>query len=97
MKYVPQTRPQVTLYSQGWFQSIILAEGMKRAGRKLNNESLISAIETIKDFDTGGIAGPVTFSPEDHKGNNLLKLYKADIDKGYFVPVSGWFKAAPDK
>ena len=97
LKYAPQTRPQVTLYSQGWFQSIILAEGVKRAGRNLNSETLISAIETIKDFDTGEIAGPVTFSPEDHKGNNLLKLYKADIDKGYFVPISGWFKAAPDK
>ena len=78
------------LYTVGWFLSCIFTEGLKRAGRNLNAETLIDALETFREVDFGGISGPVTYTSESHKANSCSRMYKADVDKEIFVPLTSW-------
>ena len=52
----------------------------------------IEALESLKNFDMGGITGPVTYGTKDRKGSDYCKLYKADVEKGSLIPISGWIK-----
>ncbi|MDY7033294.1 MAG: ABC transporter substrate-binding protein [Thermodesulfobacteriota bacterium] len=80
------------LYSVGWFLSCIFAEGLKRAGRNLNGETLVDAFETFREMDFGGISGPITYTSKSHKANSYSKMYKADVNQEVFVPLTGWRK-----
>jgi len=62
------------LYTIGWVGAMIFAEGMKRAGRNLDGEALINAIESFRDFDSGGITGPITYGKNKHYGNEHTKV-----------------------
>ena len=94
LKYKPGTeRPyRSKFYTQGWQNGIILNEGIKRAGRKLDNESLVSALETLDNFDTAGVSAPITYSSTSHKAGSESKFYRGDLEKGILIPISGWRK-----
>ena len=67
---------------------MVMAEGIKRAGRNLDNESLVDALETLRDFDTGGICGNVTYTSKIHKARRYARVYKTDLEKKRFVPIT---------
>ena len=92
LTYYPDTEKPYrgTIYTHGWICGMIMAEGLKRAGRNLNEEKLIHAFENIKNYDTGGLCGPITYSSTSHKGGNSWKIYKADPIGKKFVPLTGW-------
>lgn len=46
----------------------VFVEGLRRAGKDLTREKFIDALETIRDFDTGIHAVPITFTNKDHEG-----------------------------
>lgn len=92
LKYDPG-KSRNRLYIQGWVTSMILAEAMKRAGKAaLNNETLTDAVEGIRDFDSGDICAPITYSPAQHKASEYCRLYKADVKNIRFTPLTGWIK-----
>jgi branched-chain amino acid transport system substrate-binding protein len=62
-----QTRPEAT-DQLAYHGAKTLIEGLKRAGRDLSREKLISSLEGLKDFETG-IAGATTFGPDRREGN----------------------------
>ena len=68
----------------------MLAEGFKRAGKNLNGETLVKALEGIKNYDTGGLCGPITYSSTCHKGGNSWKIFKADPEGGKYTPMTDW-------
>jgi branched-chain amino acid transport system substrate-binding protein len=84
-----------TYYTFGWINGILFLEGIKRAGRDLNNETLVNGMESMKDFDPWGLSGPITWGSDDREGSESCILYKADVDKGIMVAISGWRKALP--
>ena len=94
LKYDPGTekpyRPKA--YTQGWGDATILAEGIKRAGKDIDGEALVDALESIKDFDMRGLCGRVTFGHDDHKGSRYVKMYKANVKEGLLTPISDWIK-----
>jgi len=92
LRYEPKKKTRSFYYTYGWVTPIFLAEAIRRAGRDLNGESFIEAMESIKGFDTGGLTGPLTYGVDDHKAFDHLKFFKADLDKKRFVPVTGWMK-----
>lgn len=92
-RYVPG-KEQTVDHTLGWVKGMVFAEGMKRAGKDLNSESLVDGMESIKDFDTGGLTGPITYGPDDHKGGDFTRFLKADVEKGVLVPMTGWRKAS---
>ena len=79
-----------SLYIGGIGTSMLFAEAIKRAGKDLGPETLKNALETLRDFDTGGILPPVTYTPESHAPAKKVKLFKADVEKKCLVPLTDW-------
>lgn len=92
MKYNPDVFKSygVRSYTVGWVRSLVLCEGMKRAGKDLNAESLVGALETLKDFDTQGLCGPITYTPTMHYVLNYNKVFKTNPVSGKFIPITDW-------
>ena len=92
LKYKPGTdKPyRHRYYTVGWVMSIILHEGMKRAGKNIDGENVIEAMETIKNLDTKGISAPITYGPDDRKACDAIKFFKADVEKKLLVSLTGW-------
>ena len=90
---IRQMRPeyQSTAYIQGFLAAMLFVEAAKRtldAKKELTGKNLKAALNSIKDFDTGGLIGvPITI-----KGNSIPvgRVYKADMKAQRMVPASDW-------
>ena len=51
---------------------------------------LTAALETMKDFDTGGVTTKLTFTPDDHRGSKALRLYQ--VKGGKWAPVTDYLQ-----
>ena len=98
MKYNPGAKEsyRIKSYILGWVIPEILFEGVKRAGEDLSGETLVAALETINDFDTKGLCGPITYTNTMHYGLNYNKLFRADPPTGKLIPITDW-RRAPSK
>ncbi|HEX9918058.1 MAG TPA: ABC transporter substrate-binding protein [Pyrinomonadaceae bacterium] len=67
----------------------LLVEGLKRAGRDLSREKLISALEGLYEYDTG-LTPPLTYGPNRRVGAAGAHIVSIDTEKKQFVPASGW-------
>ncbi|RJP58180.1 MAG: hypothetical protein C4549_04235 [Deltaproteobacteria bacterium] len=94
LKLSPKKKDYTKNYSKGWLCAMILEEGMKRAGRNLDSESLVAALETFKNFDTGGVSGYITYGSNERMGGEYLRMYKADVENNKLIPVTDWIKPA---
>jgi hypothetical protein len=65
-KYAPNAeKSNITLY--GYIVGELTVEGLKRAGKSLSRESLLTALEGIRNFQCSVCLAPVSFSPTDHR------------------------------
>ena len=77
--------PQVTHYIRGWVSMMVLVEALNRADKKgpITGESVKEALETFKDFDTGGLTpAKITFTPTDHRpfmSVNIMEMQKGKL------------------
>jgi branched-chain amino acid transport system substrate-binding protein len=64
-------------FNKSWASMMVMWEGMKRAKEKdeLNGPGLKAALETLRDFETGGLTPPLTYTPTDHRGTTTCGLY----------------------
>ena len=92
LKYQPGTdKPwRNKFYTGAWVATMVLCEGMVRAGKNLTPDSCVESIESIDNLDTQGICGPVSYSSTKHKGINSCKLFKTDLSSGKIVPFTDW-------
>jgi ABC-type branched-subunit amino acid transport system substrate-binding protein len=88
-KYEPNERWGVFYYS-GCLYAEPLAEGLRRAGRNLTPETLIKALETMKDWQ-GGIGSPLTFTPTDHQGAKDVYFVQVQPD-GSWKKLTDWIR-----
>jgi branched-chain amino acid transport system substrate-binding protein len=86
LKEIPVT------YIQGWIMAKIYAEAIKKAGDNPTRESFQKALESLDNFDTGGLMYTVNFSATDHIAANGVKILKADAQTGRFAPLTDWIK-----
>jgi ABC-type branched-subunit amino acid transport system substrate-binding protein len=87
-KYFPEAQASFVSF-EGFVDALVLVEGLKRAGRDLNREKLIEAIESIKDKDLG--LGPrlrLSYSATDHSG--FHSVYYSVIRDGRIVAFTDW-------
>jgi branched-chain amino acid transport system substrate-binding protein len=85
-KYKPNTKP--TTYSMHGYQSgKIFAEVLKRSGGKTDEPSIVRALESMKNYDTGLMA-PLTFSANQHAGAQSGAIMKAE--GGKWKIITGW-------
>jgi branched-chain amino acid transport system substrate-binding protein len=80
-------------YVQGWVTMQVMAEGVRRAGDDLTGKGIREGLETLTNFETGGITPPITFSPTSHKGAMALRIYQ--VQEGEWVPISSYIEAQP--
>lgn len=57
----------------------------------LDGRAVKEAFYDIKNFDPHGIGRPVTYTPEDHRGTPLTRIY--EVQGGKVVPVTEWKEA----
>ena len=70
-------------YIQGWTAMMVMWEGLKRADKagQLNGPGLKAALESLENFDTGGLTAPISFTPNDHRPNTALRIFKMSNNK----------------
>ena len=93
LEKIREMRPeyQNVPYIQGFLSAMLYTESARRVladGKELTADNMKAALNTIKDFDTGGLIGvPITIS-----GNSIPvgRIYQADVSKKQMVPVSDW-------
>ena len=86
-RYFPDEKlNRYSLYGYAFGQMVI--EGLRRAGPNLSRESFIDAMETIKDWDSGGILPAVTFSKANHHAQRAG--FVCELRQGRFVPLGDW-------
>ena len=84
------------VYVEGWVNILCVTEALKGADKagNLTPAGIRAAFETFKDFDTGGLAPPLTFTSTDHRASMAAKIYQ--IQGGQMKDVSGWVELPRD-
>ena len=57
---------------EGFIAAKVTVEGLRRAGRKLDRETFIRAMESLDNYDVGGFK--VSFGPQNHNGSKFVDL-----------------------
>ena len=78
-----------SVFVRGWLNAMIMAEGIRLAGDNLSGEGVKKGLESIRNFDTGGITQPISFSPTNHIGTTGVIFLRSD-DAVTFKPITGW-------
>jgi len=89
MKYVP------LFYTHGWLVGMIFSEVMERvlkAGKPLTGPNMKAALESINDWDTGGVTGLLA----SLKGHQIAsgRIYAYNAETKLMEPASSWIKTA---
>lgn len=97
LERIRQMRPtyQATGYMQGFLTAMLMSEAVKRTldeGKELTSANMKAAMNSIKDFDTGGIIGVPISVP----GNTVPvgRIYQYDAGEKKMQPVSDWISVA---
>jgi ABC-type branched-subunit amino acid transport system substrate-binding protein len=69
-KYSPDTEPSFTSL-EGYLDALLLCAGLKRAGDNLNTDTLIDALESIRDLDLG-TGAPISLGPSQHQASHMV-------------------------
>lgn len=86
-RYFPDEKlNRYSLY--GYVFGQLVVEGLRRAGPNPTRESFIDAMETIRNWDTGGILPPVTLSRTNHHAQRAG--FVCELRGGRFVPLGDW-------
>lgn len=67
---------------EGYMAARVLVEGLKRAGASPRRESLVSGLESLRNWDMGGVS--ITYSPTRRTGSEFTELSIIDAN-GRFV------------
>ncbi|MBL8288917.1 MAG: ABC transporter substrate-binding protein [Rubrivivax sp.] len=89
LKYIP------IFYTSGWLVGMIFSEVMERvlkAGKPLNGPNMKAALESIDNWDTGGVTGLLA----SLKGHQIAsgRIYAYNAETKLMEPASAWIKTA---
>jgi branched-chain amino acid transport system substrate-binding protein len=82
--------PRDAVYVRGWASALVIAEGLKRADKagQLNGEGIKKVLETLSNFDMGGLACNVTYTATDHRACTTTPIYQ--IKNGTLVKIKDY-------
>jgi branched-chain amino acid transport system substrate-binding protein len=87
-QYYPDASPNFVSL-EGFVDAMVLVEGLKRAGKDLTREKLITAIESIHAMNIGmGSKLLLDYGPNDHKGFD--EVYPTIVKSGQPVLLTDW-------
>jgi len=66
------------IYVRGWTYVLVWTEALKRAdkAKALTGEGVKAALESLKNFDVGGLTEPVTYTATDHRPSTKTPIYQ---------------------
>ena len=84
------------VYVEGWVNILSVTEALKRADKAgdLTPGGIRNAFEEFRNFSTGGLAPPMTFTKTDHRASMAAKMYQ--VQNGKITPVSDWIELPRD-
>jgi len=84
------------VYVEGWVNILSVSHALKLADKAgdLTPSGIRNAFETFKNFSTGGLAPPLTFTSTDHRASMAAKMYEVKGNK--FVAVTDWIELPRD-
>jgi len=85
-EYFPKSEPTLVGF-EGFINSKIFVEGIRRCGSNLTRDNFIRAIESINDLDIG-IGTDINFGSTDHQG--LDKVYFTILSNGRLEHLEEW-------
>ena len=93
-KYFRSRRPQRVVYLESGHDRSTASsreleiKGLKRADKagQLNGPGVKAALETLKDFDLGGLTNAVTYTADDHRAMTKTPIFQ--IQKGKLVKIA---------
>lgn len=57
---------------EGFIAAKVLVEGLRRSGKAPTRNDLVTALESMQNYDAGGFR--VNFAPDSHNGSNFVEL-----------------------
>jgi len=84
------------VYVEGWVNILSVSEALKMADKagNLTPAGIRTAFEKFNNFDTGGLAPPMTFTSKDHRASMAAKIY--EVKNAKFVAVTDWIELPRD-
>jgi branched-chain amino acid transport system substrate-binding protein len=82
----PETKWANVRYVQGYVSFFIFQRALEQvidAGKEVNGRNLKDALETFRAVESGGLTAPISFTPEDHRPTNRVRVYSMN-DRGKF-------------
>ncbi len=84
---------------RGWLSGRMVEEAVKQAIQKdgvspdkIDGDAIYKSLEkNINNWDSGGLAGPMTISADNHGAARLAKFFQ--MKGGKHLPISDWVKA----
>jgi ABC-type branched-subunit amino acid transport system substrate-binding protein len=83
-KYFPGEAPDYVSL-EGYVDGTLLLEGLKRAGPNPDTETLVDALETVRNYDMG-LGTLINFGQSEHQGSHKVWATQLD-DHGHYQPV----------
>lgn len=74
----PPTQFANLRYVQGYVAALLFGVAIERLvdqERPVTRENLRELLETFKGLQTGGLSGPITFTPDDHRPTAATRIY----------------------
>ena len=69
---------------------MIMTEGIKRCGNDLTRDKFLKVIESLNDFDTGGLTGKISYSHGEHCPLTAMRIVKANPNTNRYEAVTKW-------
>jgi len=86
-QYFPDEAPTLAGL-RGYINMLVLEKGLKEAGKELDREKLVDALEKLHDTDVGLGADKLSFGADDHTG--LHAVYYTIVKGGKAVGFDNW-------
>lgn len=74
----------------GYVFGKLVLEGLQRAGTDLTEAAFLDGMESIKNWDSGGILPPVSFSADNHHAQKAGFI--CELENGRFKALSAWIE-----
>ncbi len=94
-KFAPNEKYTGVFFLAGFMFAEPMVEGLKRAGKDLNTQTFVKALETIRNWNDW-LGHDCTFTPTDHQGMKSIFVSKCG-PKGEPVRLSDWITFTDDK
>lgn len=92
-KHLPSGEKLTDFSFYGPGSAVAVVHVLKGLGKNVTRERFVQAMNNLKDFDTGILAGRLNFSPEDHMG--ARELFTVGFDpSGQMAVFEAWGKPA---